>query len=375
MRGAYCYLPILPARGGAFLALKWLSPLAESRLTPLFDIPDPVLRGTETLEMHFAKRAKGISDTWTRARPVYVDMHNLPPHVRMASGEHPLTYVFQRLSMHSAQAIPVAGTAADRDPAYSSAARAIILRDRRGACLRLAREDFENRSTLGADISESLDLLGLTPAECDLLFDFRYVLVKEVNGLRALALEVLQIASRLGNFRNMILAGGSIPEQLGKQDQGQVRRETRVEIGLWTELMKAFPIAHADYGVVSPLYVPPKRVVNVPSRIRYSTEAEHVFRRGGRKEYGALCKELVASPEFAGENFSLGDHRIYLCAKEAIRPGIPTQWVASDANHHLELVSGQVWRAIESSGLTGRFALPEPVHRPYLQPELVLEQS
>jgi hypothetical protein len=371
MRGSYCYLPILPARGGAFLAIRWLSPLAESRLTPLFDIPDPVLRDGETLEMHFAKRAKGISDAWTGTRRAYVDMHNLPAHVSMASGMHPLVYVFEHLNMHGGNAIPVTGTAADRDSAYSNAARTIVYRDRRGACIRLAREDFENRSTLGSGIAEALDLLGLTPTECDLLFDFRYILVNEANGLRALALEVLQIATQLGNFRNMIVAGGSVPEQLGKQDQGQVRREGRVEFGLWSELMAAFPIAYADYGVVSPLYVPPKRVVNVPARIRYSTETDHVFRRSGRKEYENICKDLIASPDFAGKNFSLGDLRIYQCAKETIKPGNPTQWIASDANHHLELVSGQVWRALESSGLTGRFTLPEPVRRPWLQPELI----
>lgn len=302
-------------------------------------------------------------------------MHNLPPHVRMTSGAHPLTYVFEHLNMHGIQAIPVTGTAADRDATYSSAAQSIVRQGQRGALLRLAREDLENRSTLSSAISEALDFLKLTPAACDLLFDFRYILAKEVNGLRALALEVLQIATRLGNFRNMIVAGGSIPEQLGKQTQGQVRREARVEFGLWSELMAAFPVVYSDYGVLSPLYVPPKGVVNVPSRIRYSTETDHVFRRGNRNEYPALCKSLVASPEFAGENFSLGDLRIYRCAKETIKPGNPTLSVASDANHHLELVSGQVWRALESSGLAGRFSLPEPVRRPWLQPELILQES
>lgn len=188
MRASYCYLPILPARSGAFLAMKWLSPFAESRLTPLFDIPDPVIKDGETLETHFAKRAKGISDAWTRARPTYVDMHNLPPHVRMATGSHPLTYVFDLLAMHGAQAIPVTGTVADRDTAYSRAARAIVHRDRRGACLRLAREDLESRPTLRSGLSETLDLLGLAPTECDLVFDFRYVLANEANELRALVL-------------------------------------------------------------------------------------------------------------------------------------------------------------------------------------------
>ena len=373
MRDTYCYLPILPARGGAFLALKWLSPLAESRLTPLFDIPDPVLRDGETLDAHFAKRAKGISDAWTRDRPAYVDMHNLPSHVRMTSGAHPLTYVFEHLNMYGIQAIPVTGTAADRDATYSNAAQSIVRQGQHGALLRLAREDFEDRSTLSGAISEVLDFLKLTPAACDLLFDFRYILAKEVNGLRALALEILQIATKLGNFRNMIVAGGSIPEQLGKQNQGQVRRETRVEYGLWSELMTTFPVVYADYGVLSPLYVPPKGFVKVPSRIRYSTETDHVFRRGKPKEYCDLCKNLIASPDFAGENFSLGDHRIYLCAKEAMTPGHPMLWVASDNNHHLELVSQQVWRGIESSGQVARFSLPEPVRRPWLQPELIVE--
>ena len=59
MRGTYCYLPILPARGGAFRAVSWLSPTARSRLIPMFDIPDPVLGKGEIVESHLAKRAKG----------------------------------------------------------------------------------------------------------------------------------------------------------------------------------------------------------------------------------------------------------------------------------------------------------------------------
>ena len=42
MRGTYCYLPILRARHGAFNAVGSLSPLARSRLTPLFDFPGGV---------------------------------------------------------------------------------------------------------------------------------------------------------------------------------------------------------------------------------------------------------------------------------------------------------------------------------------------
>jgi len=373
MRGAYCYLPILPARRGAFLAAQWLSPLAESRLIPLFDIPDPVVRNGETLEKHFAKRAKGIGEAWPRSRSVYVDMHNLPSEVHMASGEHPLTFVFDLLRMQGARAIPVTGTTADRHPAYTIAVRAITRRDRRGLCLRLAREDFENRSTLADSISEVLDFQGLSPAECDLILDFRYLVAGEAGTLRGLSLEALDISRQLGRFRNVILAGGSVPEQLGKQDQGQLRSESRVEFSLWAELIKTIPLVYADYGVVSPTYVPPKRAVNVPARIRYTTHAEHVFRRGRRADYVTLCNELIASPEFSGQDFSLGDLRIHQCAKGIVKPGNPTLWVGSDLNHHFEMVSQQIWQAISASGNAGHFSLPEPEHRPYLQPDLIAE--
>jgi hypothetical protein len=373
MHNTFSYMPILPARGGAFTALKWLSPLAESRLTPLFDIPDPILKEGATLETHFAARAKGISDAWPNARPVYVDMHNLPPQLRMASGAHPLAYVFDHLDMYGTKAIPVTGTTLDRDVGYIGAAQLIVNNTRRGVCLRLAREDMENRTTLGREIFATLNFMKLSPTDCDLLLDFRYMAAMEFNQIRAFAFEALQIASSLGKFRNMIIAGGSVPEQLGKKDNGKVRREPRSEFDLWTSLLSVFTLAHADYGVVSPMYVPPNNVVNVPSRIRYSTRKDHVFRRARRKDYSALCKELIASPDFSGEGFSLGDLRIYRCAKETIKPGGPAQWVAADANHHLELVSDQVWRYLESSGRSAQFNPPEPVLRPWLQRELLVE--
>jgi hypothetical protein len=366
-------MPILPARGGAFMATKWLSPLAESRLTPLFDIPDPVLKEGTTLETHFAKRAKGISDAWTKARPVYVDMHNLPPHLRMTSGAHPLAYVFDHLEMHGAQAIPVTGTAADRDVAYSNSVGSIVSKSRRGVCLRLAREDMEGRASLGREISAALEAMKLSPEECDLLLDFRYLLAGETNQLRVLALEVLQVASSIGGFRNTVVAGGSVPEQLGKKDQGLVRRKRRNELEIWANLLASYPVAYADFGVVSPLYVPPKGVVNVPARNRYSTDTDHLFRRAERNDYAAICKELIASSEYKGEGFSWGDLRMYRCAKEMIKPGNPAQSVAADANHHLELVSQQVWRILEMSARSGHFELPDPVRRPWLQPELLME--
>ncbi len=59
MQGAYCYLPILPARDGAFRAVASLSSIARSRLTPLFYIPAPTPKDQNALDVYLAKCAQG----------------------------------------------------------------------------------------------------------------------------------------------------------------------------------------------------------------------------------------------------------------------------------------------------------------------------
>src|SRR5690606_22096883 len=104
--------------------------------------------------------------------------------------------------------------------------------------------------------------------------DFRFMTTKDLPEIKAVSLEVLQIAQSIGDFRNMAIAGGSIPEQMGKKYKGTIRHEKRNELALWSDLLSARPLAYADYGIVSPTYVPPKGFVHAPARIRYTTETE-----------------------------------------------------------------------------------------------------
>lgn len=373
MRHSYFYMPILPARGGAFGALSRLSPTTSSRLTPLLDIPDPVLHGTSDLESHYFKRTKGISEAWPHARPLYVDMYNLPPQLRMASGMHPLRYVFDQLAHLKVSAIPVTGTEADRDTAYWHTAFSLIRELNTGFCLRLSREDLNSRASLRPAIMKVLETAQCSPAQCDLLIDFRIMTAKDLPEIKAISLEVLQIVQSIGDFRNMAIAGGSIPEQMGKKHKGAIRLEKRNELTLWSDLLSARPLAYADYGIVSPTYVPPKGFVQAPARIRYTTETDHVFRRAARSEYVSLCRDLLGCSEFKGKHYSYGDHLIYSCAKGAIRLNQPGQWVLADTNHHLTLVSTQAFDVLKSKKLDQHFEILESVARPWLQPDLLTE--
>lgn len=128
-------------------------------------------------------------------------------------------------------------------------------------------------------------------------------------------------------------------------------------------------IIPADHGVIYAHYVPPAGFVRVPPRIRYTTATEHMFYRAKKGEYSKICKQLVSSDYYAGESFCAGDRRISQCAKDAFNSNTAGAWVATDTNHHLEYVSNQAWMHLRAAGLSGRFALPEPQHFPWLQVE------
>lgn len=373
MRGTYCYMPILPARDGAFKAIEWLSAPACSRLTPLFDIPSPILR-KETLEQHLGGRASSIYDSWGRHRPVYVDIHKFPLELRVYAGTHPLAYVFEALRMYGALAVPVLGT--DRDAAYSLAVRQIHAKDKRGACLRLDNDDLQDVATLSDNIASIMEKTSVAPDDLDIVLELGYIGNQDGDKLSVMLLNALQTILKNNTFRNIILAGGSVPDELSKKDNGKVRRERRIEVELYTKIAQAFPglaIAASDYGILSPYYAQPKGPVSPPSRIRYSTSTEHVFRRAQRGigEYRKLCEQLIdpATSDFMGPGFSVGDRRIYLCAKGIINASDATASVAADTNHHLELVSLRAWEFLKEAGLLSNFALPAPEKRP-LQEDL-----
>lgn len=292
-------MPILRARGGVFRALAAISPRTKSRIVPLFDVPVPVMRDDQTLEEILTKRANGIYEAWGRARPVYVDVHDFPLDLRTTSGDTPISFLFDLLRTEGLSAIPVTGTVSERDRNYLIAVGNIISRDERGACLRLAEDDFANPQTLRASIVEALGLIEADPTQIDIIFDFRYVGKRNMDVARATVLEAFETLQSVGSFRNIIIARSSVPDVLGKRDHGKIRRESRAEFGLWTKLAHSLadrvPVVFSDYGVVAAHYAPPGKPVSVPARIRYTTLQDHLFYRANRKEYPKICQQLLRS--------------------------------------------------------------------------------
>lgn len=371
MKASYCYLPILKARGGQFNAVRGVSPTARSRFAPLFDIlPSP--RETEKLRAYLDKIGDRIVSSWAPDRPVFVDARDFPVETEVF-GRSPAVLVCELVRTHGFGVIPVTGTEVERGRDYVRNIGQVASTIGNGVCVRLEREEVEEPTTFKQSLSRTIDLLRIGDEQVDLLFDLDFVGRDSSLRLQSTILEAIQVAASMASFRNVAIAGGSIPAQLGKKDTGVVRREPRVEMQAWTQVQSITgrPVAFGDFGVTNPRYVKPGKPVNVPARIRYTTYQEHLLLRTGRNGHADLCRELVAMEEYEGASYSVGDQRMKLAAQGFASAGSPAIWVAGDLNHHLETVSSQVWEVVVRSGMSVWYSLPQPRRYPWLQQELI----
>ncbi len=376
MKSSYCYLPILKARSGHFNAVRTVSPTARSRFAPLFDLLPPMGNQAAKPRAYLEKKVKGIVSCWAPERPVYIDAHDYAVDT-LIDRRTPVELVTEGIRAHGFRPVPVTGCESERGADYVRITGQLAAKVGTGICLRVERDDIVDARTLADTLSRSLTLLPIPIQEVDLLLDLGFVGKDSPMELNALIREALYAVAQLGEFRNVVVAGGSMPEQLPKRDTGIVRREARIEMQAWSDVHAlegfATPIAFGDFGVLNPGYVKPGRPVNVPARVRYTTSREHLLLRTARTGHADLCRQLRAMEDYAGAAYSAGDQRMDLAARGLANPGHPGIWVAGDLNHHLEFVSAQVWQLVRAQGLASRYSLPEPRRYPWLQPVLVEE--
>ncbi len=379
MPGSFCYMASLTARGGAFTAVQNLSPEAHSRSAFLFDLPRPTLKEGETVDHELDKRAEGIAQCAKLGGRIYFDVHDFPPELVTGSGFQPISYLAQMLRRNGTTCVPVTGTIVDRGLEYVEAVRGIVATDLKGVCIRLARDELEEPTFLEEAIGATLEALSIPPEKADLVLNFAFVGNDKAERLRSVAKDAIDAINGMGNFRNIVLSGTSIPAQLGKRTKGEVLRFRRVEYDIWSDVARLLAgtrdLAFGDHGIVEIHHTPPAKVVNVPARIRYTTPLDHVIRRAARGDYQQLCKELVTSKDFMGRNFSFGDQKFASVAMFGTGKFSPGPAVANDANHHIEFVSQQVWQHIGACGGEGRFALPKPLSHAWLNQLLEIEAS
>jgi Beta protein len=168
-----------------------------------------------------------------------------------------------------------------------------------------------------------------------------------------LARAVLSQTPLLGEWRRIVFASASFPENLSEVDAATVTTLPRIEAQLWERLKRRGGLRQdtlfGDYAIAHP--VPTEldpRTMRMSASIRYTTAENWLILKGrnvrqyGFDQYFELCRTLVTRPEYAGEDYSWGDRFIARCARGAGGPGNATTWRKVGTNHHVTLVAHEL---------------------------------
>lgn len=355
------YVPLLKGKRGEFRALKRVPLSKKAEMTPLFDVPrlsaDSGEDPPETLDVYLRRKAAGVGWAWDcEDRCVYIDLFDASPDERTETGRHPLAAVLEYLRSTYIKAIPTTGL--DRADSYQDAVATIVSTDRRGACIRILREDMTSVRSLSASLNDVVRRLGCSRGDVDLLMDFRKLESQEAEYIRNTAAKVTNGLPTISEWRSVVFAGSNMPSSLGEEiEPGHTGEIDRLEFSLWQNLAQSSlkrVLAFGDYGVVHPdiAYFDDPKLLDVSAAIRYTLPDRWLIHRGrslrrrGSAQYHDLSRALRERPEYMGPTFSWGDEQIDLRARRSDRPGNPESWIAFGTNHHLVLVAKQVSDAV-----------------------------
>ncbi len=212
---------------------------------------------------------------------------------------------------------------------------------------------FRIRSaTAGRDnIERIIERLDLDTDRIDLILDLQYIGEATTSQLDEAA-AILAMVTKLGEFRSVSLLSGSIPRTLA---QTSTWEQPRTEETLWANLVRTAvaDLRLGDYGAVHPVPGGGFRSNHVamkytcPDHWLYSRERmpepdDHSADSPRAGAFRIVCRHLIESDNFAGPDFSWGDHEIHEAATGRGRGfGDSSKPVALATSHHLAYLAGR----------------------------------
>ena len=301
------YFPIHRAKKGEITAAGHLSPYALTRVRPTFEVQKPGEEDDTPLQEYLGGVAFDLSESWDHRYPLFADFPHFTPEDRTPDGRHCVEYFFRCLRQHGMLAIPMTGSESVRGPgyAYLEAVAAIAQADGRGAAIRIPVDEFNDSVKLQHALEDTLRAVRLGPEVVDLFLDLETIAFlpqqyRSTGGLVSLLLEPLRAVIRAG-FRNVVICGSCIPQNVDKRYDGSAMRVERTDLLAWQSLVELFGdvlIKRGDSGVVFALEQDVNGPARPPARIRLSTPEEYVLWRALRKDYVGLSEQVIASADF-----------------------------------------------------------------------------
>jgi hypothetical protein len=351
------YVPMLKGKEGEFAALEALSGDVRSRLVPFLEIPGVPFdyaneRPAKSLDEHVeavSGRLQKFQRVWQSA-PLYLHLPWFGDGEQLDDGRDALETVLGGCRSLGVNAIPVVSVASSDNDVL--AAGRYSAECETGSCIRLLVEDFKEDIDLEKETDRIWNGLGgLNSNSVDVIIDLGE-LRSEAN---LVARSVLSMIPKKDQWRRMILAASSFPEDLSDVGAATTATLPRREWELWQTLQRKpnmLPrrdLIFGDYAIAHPI---PKeldpRIMQMSASIRYTTPDDWLVVKGrnvrqyGFDQYFELCKTLVGRPEYSGRDFSWGDGYIDDCAAGMTGPGNATTWRKVGTNHHLTLVTREL---------------------------------
>ena len=348
--GKNMYVPILKWKQGEYLALERLTASIKDSVTPLIEIP-PIgwdfEKGTlaKTPDQHLSTFASRLHNKW-RNRKAFVDLNLLDPTNRMASGLHPVEYIFSQTRTNGAHARPT--TSLSRDSDHQNAVKTVLKIDKRGLCLRLSFGDLV-KADIGLRITSLLSFHEINAEQTDLVLDLDSPEFEPLDTLaKALSIALRRIPM-LDQFMTFTIASTSFPENMGKVSPG-LQIVNRNEWLLFSSHIRSFleesiTIQFGDYAIAHPsLPELDMRLIKPAASLRYTIDDAWLIAKGsnvrdnGFSQYKELCKDIVDSGYFVDKDYSAGDAYIFGCSKGTESTGNLTTWRWVGTNHHITKV-------------------------------------
>ena len=353
--GSAHYVAALQTKPGELDALQQATAKTWSRFTPLIQIVGPKSPREQIKAGNITTWTGNIKDA-VGEHPMFLDILRLNashPVVTGGGAELPvLKRIYWSARRKSLKFVPVVRVG-ESNAVHAGMAADAAEEDGRGIALRLAIRSVAPPPgmTVTDYLSKLLVDLRADVTTTDLLLDLAFIdpdteiHAEDLGPIVSKALDV-------GDWRNVVLMGTSIPSMLSCVAEGSVGEIERCEWAVWTGIskmgLKRLP-AFGDYAIQHP--TPPQDGGGGSGRanIRYTTTGSTVVARGrgpwyqeGAEQYVGLCQQVVARPDFSGAKYTWGDGIFKGCASGAVEPGLQRMWRGAGTSHHLRFVTDQV---------------------------------
>lgn len=346
------YIPCLRWKLGEYQAVSKLSSLSRDSIIPIIEIPEEGYdfenrKNRITLDEHLELFTSRIYKKWGVKNKCYIDLHHIPLSNLLANGKAAADFVFEDLTTKKINFTPV--TRLNEPTFFIRTLTKFIENGQKKLCLRVNLDEFaeENFEIFVGNLLEKYDL---NFSNCDLILDLESINFDPIELFSNLMTEVIKSKSKLNQWSSFGILGTSFPQNLAGVPQG-LSFLPRNEWIFYKNLIKNLKLNHiripnfGDYTINHPeiLTIDP-RFLKPKANIRYTILDNWLISRGLNvrdhkyEQFRELCKLIIKSKYFCGEEFSFGDEYIYNCAQGKVTTGNLSTWRQVGTNHHIEMV-------------------------------------